>query len=202
MESLLTLAALTLILVLIPGPNVALIVANSLKHGTKFGLLTVAGTTLGVAFQLTLVVLGLSAVLAFAASVLVWLKWAGVAYLVFLGFKAWREPTVELNGITAQRGQSAVLFWRGMVLAVINPKTLIFNAAFLPQFISVENAGSSQLLLVAGVFLVVLGLGDALWAVFAGFARAYLARFNRLTNRVSGGFLMAAGVGLALARNE
>ena len=202
MENLFTLVALTIVLVLIPGPNVALIVANSLKHGTRFGLITVAGTTLGVAMQLALVVLGLSAILALAASVLVWVKWVGVAYLVYLGFKAWREPAHELLDVKSQRGHYKALFWRGMGLAVINPKTLIFNAAFLPQFVSSGNTGPGQFLLVAGVFLLVLGLGDVLWAVFAGFARSYMARFNRLTNRVSGGFLMAAGAGLALARNE
>lgn len=202
MENLLTLAFVTIVLVLIPGPNVALIVANSLKHGTQFGLITVAGTTVGVAIQLALVVLGLSAILAFAASVLVWVKWAGVAYLVFLGIKAWREPAHDLMDVKSQRAHSRTLFWRGLMFAVINPKTLIFNAAFLPQFVTVEGSQTSQLLLIATVFLVVLGLGDALWAVFAGFARSYLSRFNRLANRVSGGFLMAAGAGLAVASKD
>jgi len=202
MENIITLVTLTIVLVLIPGPNVALIVANSLKHGTRFGLITVAGTTLGVAMQLLLVVLGLSAILTLAANVLIWVKWIGVAYLVYLGLKAWREPVIELLGVESQRGNYKTLFWRGMGLAVINPKTLIFNAAFLPQFVSSESAEPSQFLFVAGVFLLVLGLGDVLWAVFAGFARTYMARFNRLTNRVSGGFLMAAGAGLAFARNE
>ncbi len=202
MENLLTLAALTLVLVLIPGPNVALIIANSLKHGTRFGLVTVAGTTLGVALQLSLVVLGLTAIIALAADVLVWVKWAGVAYLVYLGVRAWCEPPVDLSNVKSTREHSKVMFWRGTGFAIVNPKTLIFNAAFLPQFLSSENAGIGELLLIASVFLMVLAFGDSLWAIFAGFARPYLIGFGRLANRISGGFLITAGAGLALARDE
>jgi threonine/homoserine/homoserine lactone efflux protein len=83
---------------------------------------------------------------------------------------------------------------------VLNPKTLFFNAAFIPQFISTADAPAAQLWLVAAVFLTVLLAGDILWAAFANSARRVLGRYAHLRNRLAGLFLTAAGIGLALAR--
>ena len=85
MENIIVLIISTLILVLIPGPNVALIVANGLRHGLKLGLVTAFGTTAGLAFQLFLVIAGMATLIEMAASALLWIKWLGVAYLVYLG---------------------------------------------------------------------------------------------------------------------
>ena len=196
MDSLLTLAAATAVLVSIPGPNVALIIANSLRYGLRAGFVTVFGTTLGVALQLVVVVAGLAVVLEIAAGVLTWIKWAGVAYLVWLGLRTWRAPPEDLAGIEAER----TVFWPGVMIATLNPKTLLFNAAFLPQFVAAD-AGIVEALAVGAVFLVVIVVGDSLWAVFAHAARPLLARHARLRNRVTGVFLVAAGVGLGLSRS-
>jgi len=185
----------TAILVMIPGPNVALIVANSLKYGFRVGVHTVLGTTVGVALQLALVVLGLAAIVEVAADALVWIKWAGVAYLVFLGIRTWREPADDLGGIEA----APAMFGRGCAIAVLNPKTLLFNAAFIPQFVGATDASVTRLGLVAAVFLAVLFIGDVLWAAFASSAGRYLARYAKMRNRLTGAFLTAAGIGLALS---
>src|SRR5258708_15798030 len=87
--------AATAVLMLVPGPNVALIVANSLAHGTRFGLLTVAATSSGVVVQLTLTVLGASALMNFMAASFDWLRWAGVGFLIWLGIAAWRAPALD-----------------------------------------------------------------------------------------------------------
>ena len=194
MENLIALGIATAILVAIPGPNVALIVANSLRYGLREGATTVLGTTLGVALQLGLVVLGMAAVIELAAGALAWIKWAGVVYLVYLGIRAWREPASDLANV---KGAPAV-FWRACLIAAVNPKTLLFNAAFLPQFLPV-GSGIGQLLLVAGVFLLVLFAGDLIWAIFASSARRMLSRYGRFRNRLTGSFLVAAGIGLALS---
>ncbi|MDF2368932.1 LysE family translocator [Sneathiella sp.] len=199
MESLLTLALITLGLVAIPGPNVALTVANSLRYGTLYGLCTVMGTTVGVGVQLILVVLGIGALLEIAADILTWLKWAGVVYLLWLGYKSWIAPAEDLSTVRAVRAPVWALFSRGLMVAILNPKTLIFNAALLPQFVAPEGEYITQLTLVALVFLTVLTFGDALWAVFAGALRPLMLRFQQLRNRITGGFLIAAGIGLALA---
>jgi len=190
----------TLVLILIPGPNVALIVANSLRHGLKSGLSTTLGTTSGIAIQLFLVIAGMAAVIESAASALLWIKWLGVIYLIYQGIRTWNEPADDLAQINAQ--SQAGVFWRGLGLALINPKTLLFNAAFLPQFVAGTNGVTSELILLAAVFLSVIIVGDAFWAVFAAAARNWLNRFGKIRNKVTGGFLFGAGIGLALSRRS
>jgi len=196
MASLLTLIAATVVLVAIPGPNVALIVASSLRYGFRSGATTVLGTTAGVGLQLALVVFGLATLVEVFADALTWIRWAGVVYLFFLGFRAWREPPADLRAVEAM----PAVFRRGLLLAVLNPKTLLFNAAFIPQFAAGGPGTILELGLVATVFLLVLMLGDLLWAAFATSARPLLIRYAAARNRVSGAFMVTAGIGLALAR--
>jgi len=194
----LTLVLATAVLVIIPGPNVALIVANSIRHGIRMGAVTVLGTTVGVAIQLVVVVLGVAAVVEIAIDALVWIRWAGVAYLVYLGIRTWNEPAQDLSEVSA----APAMFWRGCMIAAINPKTLLFNAAFLPQFVATNGSAGVQLAVVAAVFLTVLLVGDMLWALTAGSARKLLTRYSSTRNRATGGFLVVAGIGLALSRRS
>lgn len=202
MEHYVTLIALTLALVAIPGPNVALIVAGSLEHGTRHGLATVAGTTFGVALQLFLIVLGYAALLTTMAELLTWIKWLGVFYLLYLGAKTFAARQEVSTDPDIPPAPLVQLFWRGALIASLNPKTLLFNAAFLPQFLSGNTSYAMEITLIAAIFLTTLSLGDALWALLAGRARPYLARFAHVTHRLSGAFLIAAGLGLALMRNK
>ena len=195
-DNLIALAAATAVLVAIPGPNVALIVATSLSHGFRKGATTVLGTTLGVALQLALVVMGMAAVVEYAAGALTWVRWAGVVYLVCLGIRTWRSRPDSVP----QRAKPAV-FWRGCLIAALNPKTLLFNAAFLPQFVPAQ-AGIAGIAVVATTFLSVLLAGDLLWAAFATSARRTLARLSAVRQRLTGAFLVAAGIGLALSRRD
>ncbi len=193
---LLALIVATSVLVAIPGPNVALIVANSLSLGWRMGMTTVVGTTTGLALQLLLVAAGMVALIECAADAFTWIRWLGVAYLVYLGVRTWRTQPDDLDAVEA----APAVFWRGCLLAAVNPKTLVFLAAFFPQFIAAESASTLQVLLFALVYLVVIFAGDTLWALFASAARGYIARYATWRNRVTGAFLVAAGVGLALAR--
>lgn len=195
MNNLVALIAATFVLVLIPGPNVALIVANSIGYGLRRGIATVAGTTVGVGLQLLLVVFGLAAIIELAAEALTWIRWVGVIYLVYLGISTWREPAGDLGAVKA----APVMFWRGCLVALLNPKTLLFNAAFVPQFVG-GSPTVPELGVVALVFLGVLFAGDVLWAVFANAARRYIGRYGRLRNRATGAFLTTAGIGLALSQ--
>jgi len=188
------------ILIVIPGPNVALIVANSLAHGARFGLLTVAGTSSAVLVQLSLTVLGASAVLNFLAASFDWLRWLGVVYLVWLGIAAWRAPAVDLAQVRPQARSARRILVRGFLVGLTNPKTLLFYGAFLPQFITPGPTAADQLLLLAVTFLVVAVVLDSAWALLAGRLRVLLMAHVRLRNRLTGGLLVGAGVGLALAR--
>lgn len=185
---------------MIPGPNVALIVANSVAHGARFGLLTVAGTSSAVVVQLSLTVLGASAVLNFLAASFDWLRWLGVIYLIWLGIAAWRAPAVDLARVGPQARSARLIFARGFLVGLTNPKTLLFYGAFLPQFITPGPTAADQLLLLAATFLVVAVVLDSVWALLAGRLRGLLMTHVRLRNRLTGGLLVGAGVGLALAR--
>jgi len=197
-DSLVTLAVATAVLVAIPGPNAALIVANSLRHGFSSGALTVLGTTSGVGLQLGLVVLGMVAVIDLAAYAFGWIRWAGVAYLVWLGLRTWREQAAE----PVENVPAPAMFWRGCLLAAVNPKTLLFNAAFLPQFVVPGSGLAGQPASVAIVYLGVLLAGDLLWATFASSARRLTGLHEAAGKRLAGGFLVLAGIGLALARRS
>jgi threonine/homoserine/homoserine lactone efflux protein len=190
------------ILMLIPGPNVALITANSVAYGTRYGLLTVAGTTTGAGVQLALAVIGMSAALAAVSQLLTIVHWGGIAYLIWLGFRQFRAEPVDLTRIRAEPKSGRGIYGRAVLVAISNPKTLLFFGVLLPQFIDPRLPAGPQLALLAATLLAMAILLDGAWAVAAGRARALLARQGRLRNRVSGGLLMTAGVGLALAQRS
>ncbi|MBW4710321.1 LysE family translocator [Roseobacter sp. YSTF-M11] len=199
LTSALLLAGATAALVAIPGPNVALFVANTLAYGARYGCATVLGTTLGVALQLAVVVLGLSAVIQVAANAMFWLKWAGVAYLIYLGLRAWRQGAEEFDQARAPGGSMRSLFWQGLFLAMANPKTLIFIAAFLPQFTGTAPT-TDRLVLVAVIYIFVVFAGDLLWVATARIASPLVARLGRLRHRLTGVLFLGSGIGLAMAR--
>jgi homoserine/homoserine lactone efflux protein len=200
LDVLLAFVAATALLMVIPGPNVALIVANSVAHGTRFGLLTVAGTASGVVVQLALTVLGASAALDFLAASFDLLRWAGVIYLVWLGIAAWRAPLVDLTQVRPQARSARAIYLRGLLVCLTNPKTLLFCGAFLPQFVTPGPDATRQLVLLALTFFAVSTVLDSLWAILAGRLRSLLVARAKLRNRVTGGLLVGAGLGLALAR--
>lgn len=194
--------AASALLILIPGPNVSLIVANAIAHGTRYGLLTVAGTTAAIVVQLALTVYGMTAALEALAAWFEVIRWAGVAYLVFLGIRAWRAPPVTLSGTAPQPRSLRAIVLRGFLISLTNPKTLLFYGAFLPQFVAPGRPVGPQLALLSLTFLVIAGGLDSAWALAAGRARRVLGMRPRLRNRLTGGLLVGAGVGLALAHRR
>src|SRR5271157_2415453 len=155
--------AATTILMLIPGPNVALIVANSVAWGTSYGLLTVAGTAAAMVVQLGLTALGMSAALGALAT---WFD-----YLLWLGIRQWRAPPVDLTHIPPQPRSARAIALRGFLVSLTNPKTLLFYGAFFPQFITVDRPLLPQIALLSAVFLALALLLDGGWAIAAGRAR-------------------------------
>jgi threonine/homoserine/homoserine lactone efflux protein len=190
----------TSVLILVPGPNVSLIVANAVAYGTRYGLLTVAGTSAAVLVQLGLTALGMAAVLGALAAWFEWLRWLGVAYLLYLGLRQWLAAPVDLTRTPPQPRSARAIVLRGFAVSLTNPKTLLFYGAFFPQFISIDRPLGPQVALLCATFLVLAAGLDSVWALLAGRARGLLASRGRLRNRLSGGLLMGAGLGLALAR--
>jgi threonine/homoserine/homoserine lactone efflux protein len=191
------------VLMLVPGPNVALIVANSVAYGPRYGLLTVAGTSSAVAVQLGLTGLGMTGLLGALGAWFEWVRWIGVAYLVHLGVAQWRAAPVDLTRTRPEPRSARAIYARALLVSLTNPKTLLFYGAFFPQFVTAARGDvGAQIALLSATFLLLAVTVDGGWALAAGAARRLLAAHGRLRNRVSGGLLLGAGLGLALARRE
>ncbi len=204
LELYLAFVAATVVLIVIPGPAVALIVANALAHGSRGALVSVAGVSTAVVGQLIVVGFGMATAMALLAAWFEGLRWLGVAYLVYLGVRQWRAAPVALGDIAAPTVSRARLYWTGFAVNATNPKVLFFYAAFFPQFIDPLRPHGPQIAALCVTFLVVQTLLDGCFALLGGRLRPWLASRARarLRNRVTGGLLIGAGLGLALARRS
>ena len=189
----------TALLILTPGPNVALIVANSVAWGARFGLLTVAGTSAAILVHMLVVGFGMGGALGEIGALVEWVRWAGVAYLLLLGVQTWRAPA-EPGTVAAQPRSSRVILLRAGLVSLTNPKVLLFYGAFFPQFLDPARPLAPQLWVLCATYLVMAVVIDVLWVLAASRARLLIARHGRLRARISGGLLVGAGMGLALAR--
>jgi threonine/homoserine/homoserine lactone efflux protein len=189
------------ILAIVPGPTVTVILANSLKSGTMAGLSIIAGTQLGLVTMIGVVALGLEAVMGFMAFAFDWIKLAGAAYLVWLGYRM-LTSSGELGEAAAGPAKSnRRLILDGFLVIWSNPKALIFLGAFLPQFVTDEAATFLQVMVLGLFFMIVAGTTDAIYALLGGRARSLLSATRvKIVSRISGAILMAGGVWLALQK--
>jgi threonine/homoserine/homoserine lactone efflux protein len=187
----------SVLLAVTPGPNVALIVGTSLGHGVRGGMMTVAGVNVGLVLQLSAVAAGLSWLVDLFSRHFDLIRYAGAAYLVVLGLQQLlRKPDERPDGPPTLRGERA--FARGLAVAFANPKTLIFYAAFLPQFVTADASGST-LWILAATIATIAATSDTLYALFAARARSALSsRVQRMADKVSG-VIMLGGATVLLA---
>ena len=189
-----------IVLAIIPGPMVTLIIANSLTHGTRAGLLNAAGAQAGVGLYVATVAVGLASIIAAMGWWFDWLRLAGAAYLVWLGWKLLRA-----SGAIEQYGRMPVprggFFLQGFLVLLGNPKALLFFGAFVPQFIDPRGDFIMQVVVLGLTFMAVAAATDAAYAVMTGRARTLLSRQRVRAASVFGGLcLVAGGVWLAFAR--
>jgi threonine/homoserine/homoserine lactone efflux protein len=201
-DRLLAFAAMSFLLIVVPGPSVLFTVGRALAHGRRAALGSVAGNAVGAYVLVVAVALGVGALVESSAVAFTVLKLAGAAYLVYLGVKAWRQRGSLPVAITAEapRGGFHTL-WEGFAVGVANPKTIVFFAAVLPQFV-VDDGGpvGVQLALLGMVFVAIALLSDSAWVMVAGTARDWFARSPRRLELVGGaGGLMMIAVGIRLA---
>ncbi len=191
----------TSIMIALPGPSVLLTVAHSISFGWQRALSTVAGATVGIAVQLVVAAIGLASLLNVVAEAFEWLRWAGAAYLVYLGIKQWRGANEPLEIDTSSVSKTNLLF-QGLVITILNPKSLIFIAAFLPQFIDAVRPLGLQFSIIVPTFLVITFSVTSVWALVAGKVSGFLQsqRAFQSVLRTAGGLMVIAGVGLAAAR--
>jgi homoserine/homoserine lactone efflux protein len=190
---------ITIVLIVTPGPIVTLVISTGATLGVRAALTTVAGTTLGNAILLLAIALGLNWVLGNAVILFEVLRWCGAAYLVWLGFHAWRNAGQARQALSPG---GRVHFVRGVLVALSNPKTLVFFTAFLPQFIDPHLPAGRQLAVMCVVSVVMAAATDTAWAVAAGLGRAWFMKPARakLLGRLFGSVLIGGGIWLSLAR--
>ena len=150
--------------------------------------------------QLALTMAGMTSALVLFSHLFEWLRWIGVAYLVFLGIQAIRAPPIDLTQIRPEPKSPREMFLRGFLVSLTNPKTLLFYGAFFPQFIDPSANIEEQLWLLSGTFFAIAVMLDAWWALAGGRLRGLLAGRGVLRNRLTGGFYFVAALGLASAR--
>lgn len=203
-ESLLAFAAMSLVVIAIPGPSVLFVVGRALAHGRRTALATVLGNLLGCYILVLAVALGLGTLLQSSATVFTTVKLAGAVYLVYLGVQAFRHRDRMRTDLTARkderRGDLRTVL-DGLLVGATNPKGLVFFAAVLPQFVN-HDAGHIPLQMML-LGLIPAGIGlicDTLWGLGASAARTWLTGSERRLSMIGGaGGIALIGLGLTVA---
>jgi threonine/homoserine/homoserine lactone efflux protein len=186
------------VLLAIPGPTVLLVVGQALGAGRRNALPQVAGVALGDLTAMTLSLAGLGAVMAASATAFAVLKWAGAAYLVWLGLRLWRAPVPA--GAPAPLAARRALR-DAYVVTALNPKGIAFFVAFVPQFVAADAAFLPQAAVLVATFVLLAAANAALYAALAGRLSGAVTRpsVRRGLNRLGGAMLMGAGAATAAA---
>jgi threonine/homoserine/homoserine lactone efflux protein len=203
-DRLLAFAAMSFLLIVVPGPSVLFVIGRALSRGRRAALASVVGNMLGAYVLVVAVAFGVGAVVERSAIAFTVLKLAGGAYLVYLGVKAWRQrsslPIAVAHGGVARGGVRTM--WEGFGVGVANPKTIVFFAAVLPQFVDpAQGHVVGQMLLLGLIFNGIALASDSVWGLGASAARDWFARSpRRLTTvgRVGGLSMIGLGVSVAL----
>jgi threonine/homoserine/homoserine lactone efflux protein len=200
--------AAALVLLIVPGPSVLYIVARSVEGGRKAGLVSVLGVQTGAMVHIAFAALGLSAILASSAVAFSVVKWLGAAYLVWLGLRRIFGRD-EVEDVAVEPERLSRVFWQGVVVNTLNPKTALFFLAFLPQFVDPSRGAAwTQILLLGATFVVLALCSDGLYALLSGTASGWLQRkmkgtaFQRAQRFVSGGVLIALGAAAAVSGKD
>lgn len=193
-------AAASAVMLVIPGPTVLLVVSYALTQGRRVALAMAAGVAIGDFTAMTLSLAGLGALLLTSAALFTGLKWIGAAYLIYLGIRLWRADP-QLPEVSAEAAKTGGIFWHAFLVTALNPKSIAFFVAFVPQFVDHHAALLPQLAVMEATF-VGLALVNALAFAFAADRlrgrirqRRTLQRFNR----AGGSCLVGIGVATATA---
>lgn len=190
----------SVIVIILPGPNVLVVVATSISHGTKRGLQTVLGTSSAMSIQLVISAVGTTWLVESLTKGFEWLRWLGVIYLAYLGM-------LHLSRLLKQRNvnqEVSILnsYSRGFIVSLANPKTILFFSAFMPQFVSKGGDYMTQTLILSATFLFLATVFDSLYAIFSGQLRGLLQAKHTLKvqNSISGLLYISAAAWLACFR--
>lgn len=199
---LLAYVATCVFLAVTPGPNMALIVASTLGGGFRAGLATLAGTTTGLAVMVAVAAVGMTSIMVFMAEWFDVVRWAGALYLVWLGVRQLRDYFRSGSAGPAGPVPSAgSRYIQGVLVALSNPKVLLFLGAFFPQFVSASAPPGPQLAVLGILFVAILALVDLTYTALLARARAAFDMDRlRVLDGIAGALLVAGGLVLAAAR--
>lgn len=195
-------AAVSFVIIVIPGPSVLFVVGRTLAHGRRTAIASVAGNELGEFVLAVVAALGVGTLIQRSAVLFTVMKLAGAAYLVYLGIRALlqRKDHAMADSLRQARTMPQAMA-DGFLVGVANPKTAVFFAAVLPQFVN-RSAGSvpAQMLLLGFLFVLIALVSDSAWAALAGWARSWFGRSPRRMEMIGGaGGLAMIGLGITLA---
>ena len=203
-NGLLLLITTAVVLLLIPGPAVFYVVTRSVDQGRRAGLASSSGIATGTLAHVLAATCGLSALLVTSAAAYSVVKYAGAAYLFYLGVKKYRERSAENDEVKhVQPLPLRRVYSQGVLVQVLNPKTAIFFFAFLPQFVDPARGHVSLQFFTLGMLFALMGFAsDSIWAITAGSAAGWLRRnktFIRNERYVSGTVYLGLGMATAVS---
>lgn len=196
----------SIILCVVPGPDMMLLLSRTIAQGRKAGLMTAIGMNVGAYGHLTATLLGISAVIAASAHAFTVIKWLGAAYLIYLGVQILlsRSGPLETTAETPVRQALRSCFWQGFWSDILNPKVAMFYLAFLPQFVDVQAGSPLKQLVLLGLTVNIIGIIVSVIVIVFAAALTRRLRSNSRTsvwlNKSLGAVFIALGVRLAAQR--
>jgi len=188
---------------LIPGPAVLYITSRSIGLGRAAGLVSAMGIAVGTLFHAAAATLGLSALLVSSASAFTLVKYAGAAYLIYLGIRTLRSEDAATLDPSREPISLRSIFAQGVLVNLLNPKTALFFLAFLPQFVDPARGHATLQIFELGVLFALMGwISDSVWATIAGTFGTRLrgnVRLRSTQRKISGGALIALGLASAFS---
>jgi len=192
-----------MLLLLVPGPAVLYITSRSIGLGRAAGLVSAMGIAVGTLVHVAAATLGLSALLVSSATAFQFVKYAGAAYLIYLGIRTLRGGDAARLDPTGERRSLRSIFGQGVLVNLLNPKTALFFLAFLPQFVNPARGHATLQIFELGVLFALMGwVSDSVWATIAGTFGTRLrgnVRLRSTQRKVSGGALIALGLASAFS---
>ena len=196
LENWLAYTFVTATFLLIPGPTILLVISYSLIRGRQAVFALLLGVGLGDIVAMILSFIGVGLLLQTVTIAFQFLKWIGAAYLIWLGIRMWRSASesMELSAITDNKVWHAIMA-NAFVITALNPKSIVFFLAFLPQFINSEKPFITQSLILGSTFLMLAIISVLFYSMLATFAgqQMQLSLIHRWTNRIGGSLLIGAG---------
>ena len=184
------------LVVVVPGPTVSLIIANSLKSGMRAGILNVVGTQLGLIILILLLALGFKVISPFLEDIIKVVRIIGAVYLMTLGYLSFTSKNLSDNSEKMNKFDKKFIL-QGLIVILSNPKAFLFLGAFIPQFIDINKPIGSQIIYFGILFMIVGAIFDGMYAVIFGkFREIILNKYINMLNKLGGSLIFLVGLWL------